>query len=143
MNEIMSASDNFEPFYNRKMMMWKNLYAKQKKGIFDPVKAEKLFDYLTTSISKYHKDQFGTVFSKAERDVANKEMVAEFIDSLPEIKSGAIGVNTVMVPQVIRARSGKYYNPVRTVRAKVAKKKGVGILGIAAIGIAAYLILKK
>jgi len=138
--EIINISDNSEGFYNRKMMMWKNLYAKHKRGVFDSIKAEKLFDYLTTSISRYYKDEFGTAFSKQDRNAANKALVSEFVEALPEIEKGDIDVKTVMTPQVVRARSGKYYNPVR---ARATKKQGIGMFGIVAVGIAAYLILKK
>lgn len=137
--ELLLMIDNYEGFYNRKMMMWRNLYRKVKRGTFDPVKAEKLFDYLTASVSRYYKDEFGGGFDKDTRQQANKELVKEFLEELSYREDEIAGI-VPQTPQVVRARSGKWYNPVKSVTGRMSSAFDIGDTVVTKSGIKAKVL---
>lgn len=78
--------DNDRPFYDRKIRMFKTLEKKKDKEIYDPDKAEKLFNYLTTDVRRMLNrneresifDVIGTTMPTAASSIADEELREEF-----------------------------------------------------------------
>lgn len=80
--ELSLYIDNDYPIYQRKLNWFKTMWAKFKKGKFDPVKAKKGFAYLTAEAAKkYNSQGFGAEFTigTTARTVVNQELVSEFL----------------------------------------------------------------
>ena len=86
--------DNTEPLYRSKLAVFQNLKKKKKRGNYDSRRAPKAFSYLLEQAGKQmHKQlhyggQWHRHFPKRARDMAAKELVAEFES---EYERGALG----------------------------------------------------
>ena len=85
-NNIILWINNDRPFYDRKIAIFKSLEKKKDKGIYDPTKAEKTLNYLTTDVRRYLNreqrenviDIIGTTMPPAASALANIELRNEF-----------------------------------------------------------------
>ena len=81
-DEVILYLNNEPQTYNQKLYMFKNLSRKVDRGIFDPIKAEKLFKPLTDRIRiDYNKEDYGAAnFIPIESSrLADTLLVNEFI----------------------------------------------------------------
>ncbi|MCK4668188.1 hypothetical protein KAU33_15665 [Candidatus Dependentiae bacterium] len=78
--------DNDRPFYNRKIRIFESLEKKKDKGIYDPLKALKAFNYLTTDVRRQLNreekenitDMIGTTMPPAASTIVDEELRMEF-----------------------------------------------------------------
>jgi len=78
--------DNDRPFYDRKIRIFKSLEKKKDKGIYDPEKAKKAFNYLTTDVrrqlNREEKENIifmiGTAMPTAASTIVDEELRMEF-----------------------------------------------------------------
>ena len=85
-DQILLWIDNDHPTYDRKMYMFGNLEKKKDKSIYDPIKAEKLFNYLTTDVRRMLNrteretviDMIGSTMPTAASTMADRNLRLEF-----------------------------------------------------------------
>lgn len=79
-------NNNFE-HYKRKIAMFRNLWLKYRKGSFDPVKASKLFSYLTADAAREYNRIYATpeygedAITLQARKVEDRDLVKEFVNA--------------------------------------------------------------
>lgn len=84
--QILLWIDNDHPTYDRKIYAFKSLEKKKDKGIYDPVKAEKMFNYLTTDVRRMLNrenresmiEMIGTTMPVRASIMANRSLRLEF-----------------------------------------------------------------
>ena len=85
-DQILLWIDNDRNTYEKKMYMFRNLEKKKDKNIYDPVKAEKLFNYLTTDVRRMLNrtesetiiDMIGTAMPVRASVMADRNLRLEF-----------------------------------------------------------------
>ena len=81
LRELDLYSDNTFELYNQKKSILANLQKKASKGVYDPVKAAKLWMYWVTAAAQRYTKEFGSgspIFNKATKEALAKELAARY-----------------------------------------------------------------
>ena len=77
--ELDLYAENEYSLYNQKKLIFANLQKKATKGVYDPVKAAKLWGYWVAAAAKKYSHEFpGVVFNKATRDALAMELARRY-----------------------------------------------------------------
>ena len=97
-DQILMWIDNDRPTYDRKIYIFRNLEKKKDKGIYDPVKAEKAFNYLTTDVRRMLNRE-------------SRESMLEMIGTTMPVRA------SVMADRNLRLEFEAWYNEEKEMRA--------------------------
>ena len=96
--QILLWIDNDHPTYDRKMYIFRSLEKKKDKRIYDPVKAEKAFSYLTTDVRRMLNRE-------------SRESMIEMIGTTMPVRA------SVMADRNLRLEFEAWYNEEKEMRA--------------------------